>query len=87
MTPQSDQPLAALAKFACYLLARVEALETLLIQKEIVSKEELRDVNEKAQKGIAPHLRGLDHRDVKDFEPVLTKTLELLKARLAERPR
>ena len=72
------------AKFAGYLLARVEAIEDILIQKEVASKPELRDAIDRAQTQIVPCFRG-EYQDEKDLELVLRDILNRLQSRQRDR--
>jgi len=81
---QQELPLLTLAKFAGYLLARVEAIEDVLIQKGVASKPELREAINRAQAQIVPVLRG-DHQDEKDLARVLRDMLNRLQSRQQER--
>jgi hypothetical protein len=84
MNDQSETPLVELTKFAAYLLMRVEALESLLIQKGTISKDELREAVALAQKSMGQFLL-LNPQDDRSFEPVLVDTLKRLTGRFSER--
>ena len=84
---QSEAPLVALTKFAIHLIARIEALETLLIQKDITTKPEIHQAIVKAERGFGLYVRTIRRPDEKDFEPGLADILERLKSRHRDRLR
>jgi hypothetical protein len=72
--------MIAFAKFAGHLLAKVEAMEHLLIQKDIATKQEIRDAVGAAWKRLDPSLRWLDDPvGGQNFERALAETLERLR--------
>jgi hypothetical protein len=84
---QAEAPLAALTRFAVHLTARIEALETLLIQKEVATKEEIRAAIVHAEAGLRVFDQSILHPNEKGFEPALTNVLERLKSRHSDRLR
>jgi hypothetical protein len=82
-----DAPLEALTKFAVYLVARIEALETLLIQKGIATKEEIREALAPTQKSLAIVDRSVLPSDAAGFDSALREVLERLRRRHGERLR
>lgn len=70
----------ALTQFTGHLLARVESLEAVLIQDQIVSAGQIRDARRLTEKSLAPHLRWLGDRLFDhNFDLALKDTLERLK--------
>ena len=85
---QSEASLVALTRFALHLLAHIEGVETLLVQKELATKQEIREAIAKAEKQLDLFARGIPRPGTTDFETALTKLLENLQGRrLAERLR
>ena len=78
---QADTPLEALTKFAVYLVARIEALEALLIQKELATREEIREAVGPAEKSLAIFGRSVLRPSAKEFDSALREVLERLKRR------
>jgi hypothetical protein len=79
MEPTGESLTVAMARFACDLLARMEAVEALLIQKGIASEEEVRRNREAARERLDPHVRWLESPDREDFDTVLADTLRRLR--------
>lgn len=78
---QPQAPLVALTKFAIHLTARIEALEALLIQKKIATKQEIQNAIAQADKGFEIFRRSIPRPNEKGFDPALGDLLERLKAR------
>lgn len=73
-----ELPLAMILKFAGQVLARVEAIEEVLIKKGIASKEEIEEANGARQRRKAPTLRA-EYRDETEFERALPDILRHLR--------
>jgi inorganic triphosphatase YgiF len=85
---QSEASLVALTRFALHLLAHIEGLETLLVQKEVATKQEIREAIAKAQGQLDHFAQGIPRPGTTDFESALTRLLESLQGRrLADRLR
>ena len=84
---QSDSPILALTELAIHLLARVEALEALLIQKGVATKQEIQAAIVQAEGGLALFSRGISHQDEKGLEPALKDLVRRLKSRHGEQLR
>ena len=85
---QSEASLVALTRFALHLLAHVEGLETLLVQEELVTKQEIREAIAKAEGQLDLFARGIPRPGTTDFDSALARLLETLQGkRLADRLR
>ena len=82
-----EASLAALARFAVHLTARIEALEALLIQKGAATKEEIQRAILQAEGDLAAFQRGVAHPGDKEFDRALAELLKRLKSRHIERLR
>jgi len=77
---QADAPVVALTKTIIHLFARMEALETLLIQKG-ATKEEILAAIKQAEEGFVLFGRSIRRPDEAEFDPSLRDILERLKSR------
>jgi hypothetical protein len=85
---QSEASLVVLTRFALHLLAHVEGLETLLVQKELVTKQEIREAIAKAEGQLDLFARGVPRPGTTGFDSALARILETLQGkRLADRLR
>jgi inorganic triphosphatase YgiF len=83
---QSEASLVALTRFALHLLAHVEGLETLIVQKEIATKQEIRGAIAKAEGQLDLFARGIPRPGTTDFDSALARLLETLQGkRLVDR--
>jgi hypothetical protein len=76
-----EAALVALTRFAIHLIAHIEAVEKLLVQKSIVTKQEIQAAAEAAEVGLRIFDRSIPHPGEQNFEPELTDLLERLQAR------
>jgi hypothetical protein len=79
MDDQPDAPLVAITKFTIHLLARVRALETLLVQKNLATKQEVEAAIAQAERGLDIAVRSIRRPNEQDFEPALREVLQRLK--------
>jgi inorganic triphosphatase YgiF len=85
---QSEASLVALTRFAIHLLAHIEGMETLFVQKELATKQEIREAIAKAEGQLDLFARGIPRPGTTDFDSALARLLETLQVkRLADRLR
>jgi len=83
---KGELPLVTLVKFVAYLLARIEAVEELLLQNGAVTVDNLQKAILAEERRMGPFFRGT-YQDEASVERVLADSLEKLKSRRRARPR
>jgi hypothetical protein len=87
MTPIKPEASAVLlTQFAGYLLSRVEAIETLLLEKKIVSKEEIRAAIRSGEASLTRQTE-IYYRDEEERERAIADSLKRLRSRVTDRLR
>jgi hypothetical protein len=80
MEQDTRNVLGTLMGFTGYLLARVEALERALIQKDAVSRDELRGLMTETERGLEPNWRWIGNPLYnQDFARAIEDTVRRLK--------
>jgi hypothetical protein len=87
MTPIKPEASAVLlTQFTGYLLSRVEAIESLLLEKKIVSKEEIQAAVRSGEASLTRQTE-IYYRDEGERERAIADSLKRLRSRLADRLR
>jgi hypothetical protein len=84
--PEAPAALAALTESAIHMVARVEALETILIQKKIATREEIEGAIVRAGARNGALARGIRRPNEQGFESALVEILRRLQIRQKDRP-
>lgn len=83
---QSKASLAALTRSAIHLVARIEALEAMLVQKGIATTQEIEEAIAQAERRLAPLARGIRQPNENEFDSVLEEILKRLQIRRKDHP-
>jgi hypothetical protein len=79
MEQEAMKAIGSLMEFTFHLLARVEALEDVLLQREIVPKEELQKLFQDRQRNLRRHAEWLESPiHTREFARVLSEKLTTL---------
>jgi hypothetical protein len=75
---QSEAALVAISKLAIHLSARIDTLESLLVDKKTVTKEEIQSAASLAENRLVMVYRSLPGPSARNFGSDLTTALETL---------